>query len=52
MISCEEEARALATPVFLCEHRNIFQSQPLSSTVFGALPEGLGRCCVEEEGPG
>lgn len=37
-----KESRAFATPVFLCEHKNIFHSQPLSSTLFGALPEGLG----------
>lgn len=38
----------LATPVFLCEHKNIFHSQ--SSTVFGALPENLGWGCVGRKG--
>ena len=48
----EHRARVSAAPVCLTEHKNILQSQTLSSTAFGALPEGLGRCCVEEEGPG
>lgn len=52
VILSEHGARVSAAPVCLTEHKNILQSQTLSSTVFGALPEGLGRSCVEEEGPG
>lgn len=45
-----KRSRALATPVFLCELKNAFQCQTLSSAVSGALPEGLASAVWRRKG--